>query len=393
MPIVFFAKKPDNVTMNTDVLVIGAGPVGLHTAKCLAECGYEVRLLEKKPEAAKQVCCTGIISTECASKYGFDGKYIQNYFSEASVYSPVGQKLLLKRDTPQAIMLDRASFLAKLLQQAINCGVRTSFGFQANSIEYIENGLRITTKEGQSFTAKAVVLAAGYNTALSRATGLGEINNFAYGLQAEVDTSIPSNLSLFTGKAISQGYFGWLSSINDCTAKMGLLTRKNPFECWSALHNTLYKQGLITAKHINYVCRPVPIGNLSASFGDRVLAVGDFAGQLKPTTGGGIYFGLLCADLAVSCLDKNIKTNKLSKANLAEYEKNWKSLIGSELYIGRLLSRAYMGIDDRLLEQIFKKCATSGMIEKMAAKSHLGFDWHGKAFGHLLKNPFDLVRS
>jgi hypothetical protein len=33
------------------------------------------------------------------------------------------------------------------------------------------------------------------------------------------------------------------------------------------------------------------------------------------------------------------------------------------------------------------------MIEKMAAKSHLRFDWHGKAFGHLLKNPFDLVRS
>ncbi|AHB13436.1 NAD(P)/FAD-dependent oxidoreductase [Dehalococcoides mccartyi] len=379
--------------MNTDILVIGAGPVGIYTAKCLAQRGYEVRLLEKRPEMVKQICCTGLISTECAAIYGFHGEYIQNHFSEATVYSPYGRKLLLKRDTPQAIMLDRGGFQAGLLKQAVNCGVQTNFGCQVNDLENTGNGICITTKGGQTFFAKAAVLAAGYNTELSRAAGLGEIKHFAFGLQREVDTSIPIALSLFTGKAISQGYFGWLSPINDHAAKMGLLTRKNPNECWSILHNTIYKQGLIPDRNIKYACRPVPAGNLSASFGDRVLAVGDFAGQLKPTTGGGIYFGLLCADLAVACLDKKIKTNKLSKADMAEYEKSWKALIGSELYIGKLLSRIYAGLDDRLLEQIFKKCAANGMIEKMAAKSHLGFDWHGKAFAHLLKNPLDLIRS
>ncbi|MDD5492998.1 MAG: FAD-dependent oxidoreductase, partial [bacterium] len=68
--------------MNKDILVIGAGPVGIYTAKCLAQRGYEVRLLEKRPEMAKQVCCTGLISTECAAKYGFETEHVQNIFSE-----------------------------------------------------------------------------------------------------------------------------------------------------------------------------------------------------------------------------------------------------------------------------------------------------------------------
>ncbi|KSV16426.1 FAD-dependent oxidoreductase [Dehalococcoides mccartyi] len=379
--------------MNKDILVIGAGPVGIYTAKCLAQRGYEVRLLEKRLEMAKQVCCTGLISTECAAKYGFEAEHVQNIFSEAVVYSPNGRKLLLKRDTPQAIMLDRGGFQAGLLKQALNCGVQTNFGCQVNGLENTGNGIRITTKGGQTFFAKAAVLAAGYNTELSRAAGLGEIKHFAFGLQAESHIAAPSGLALFTGNAISKAYFGWLSPINDHTAKIGLLTRTNPHECWSTLHNVLHERNLIPPGYIRYTCRQVPADNLSASFGDRILAVGDFAGQLKPTTGGGIYFGLLCADLAISCLDKKIKTGNLSKSEMAEYEKDWKSLIGFELSAGRMLNRIYAGLNDYLIEQIFKKCAVNGMIDKMAAKSQLGFDWHGKAFAHLLKNPLDLIRS
>ena len=36
------------------------------------------------------------------------------------------------------------------------------------------------------------------------------------------------------------------------------------------------------------VTRLLPLGPLSTTYGDRVLAIGDAAGLVKPTTGGGI---------------------------------------------------------------------------------------------------------
>jgi flavin-dependent dehydrogenase len=39
----------------------------------------------------------------------------------------------------------------------------------------------------------------------------------------------------------------------------------------------------------------VPLVPLSRTYEERVLAVGDAAGQVKPTAGGGIYYGMLGA--------------------------------------------------------------------------------------------------
>ncbi|GAI10492.1 unnamed protein product, partial [marine sediment metagenome] len=40
--------------------------------------------------------------------------------------------------------------------------------------------------------------------------------------------------------------------------------------------------------------------------------VGDAAGQVKPTTGGGIYYGLLCADIAANNLHRALENDDLS---------------------------------------------------------------------------------
>ena len=62
--------------------------------------------------------------------------------------------------------------------------------------------------------------------------------------------------------------------------------------------------------------------------------VGDAAGQVKPTTGGGIYYGLLCADIAANNLHRALDADDLSARNLANYEREWKKKLGRELKIG-----------------------------------------------------------
>ena len=46
--------------------------------------------------------------------------------------------------------------------------------------------------------------------------------------------------------------------------------------------------------------RPIPLVPLCRTFGERVLVIGDAAGLTKPTTGGGIYYSLLSAELAAA---------------------------------------------------------------------------------------------
>jgi flavin-dependent dehydrogenase len=44
----------------------------------------------------------------------------------------------------------------------------------------------------------------------------------------------------------------------------------------------------------------IPLRPLRKTCGERILVVGDAAGQVKPTSGGGIYYGMLCADIAAN---------------------------------------------------------------------------------------------
>ncbi|MDD5487178.1 MAG: FAD-dependent oxidoreductase, partial [Dehalococcoidales bacterium] len=54
----------------SDILIIGAGPVGSYTASKLAKQGYKVDVLEKRTALGAPVCCAGIISPKCFDKLG-----------------------------------------------------------------------------------------------------------------------------------------------------------------------------------------------------------------------------------------------------------------------------------------------------------------------------------
>ncbi|MEE9173415.1 MAG: NAD(P)/FAD-dependent oxidoreductase, partial [Thermoplasmata archaeon] len=80
--------------------------------------------------------------------------------------------------------------------------------------------------------------------------------------------------------------------------------------------------------------------------------VGDAAGQVKPTTGGGIYYGLLCAEIAADTLNGALAGNDLSAENLAEYERRWKKKLGRELRVGYWARKLYERLSDGQIDRI-----------------------------------------
>ena len=88
----------------------------------------------------------------------------------------------------------------------------------------------------------------------------------------------------------------------------------------------------------------VPLGALKKTHASNVLIVGDAAAQVKPTSGGGIFTGLLCAShcstTAVDALQKNDYTSQFLK----KYHKLWSADIGMELYLGMRFRKIYKNL-------------------------------------------------
>jgi len=141
--------------------------------------------------------------------------------------------------------------------------------------------------------------------------------------------------------------------------------------------SSLLDQGKITSTEAELRYGAIPLKPLAKTYGDRVMVVGSAAGQVKPTTGGGIYYGLLCADIAANNLQRALESNNLSAKNLSNYEKEWKRKLGRELKVGYWGRKFYELLSDRQIDRIFDIIKSNGIDEALLKADDLTFDWHG----------------
>ncbi|HTP41774.1 MAG TPA: hypothetical protein VML36_05085, partial [Nitrospiria bacterium] len=129
--------------------------------------------------------------------------------------------------------------------------------------------------------------------------------------------------------------------------------------------------------------RRVPISPASSCVGDRVMLVGDAAGQVKPLTGGGIYYSIRCADLAADALIDAAAAGDYSRSRLSRYERAWRRAIGRDLAFGRYARRLLAWIGDRQLDALIGLCQ-SDEVQRVVARS-AEFDAHHRFFVELFK--------
>ena len=148
--------------------------------------------------------------------------------------------------------------------------------------------------------------------------------------------------------------------------------------------SSLLAQGRIASAEVELRYGGVPLKPLTRSYSQRLLVVGSAAGQVKPTTGGGIYYGLLCADIAADSLHRALESDTLSAKNLANYEKEWKRKLGGELRIGYWARKFYERLSDAQIDRIFDIIKSNGIDETLLKADDLSFDWHRQAVLRLI---------
>ena len=162
-------------------------------------------------------------------------------------------------------------------------------------------------------------------------------------------------------------------------ALVGLLSRHSPEHYLSMLISSLSVQGKVVSGEVEFSYGGIPLRPLPRTYGDRLIVVGDAAGQVKPTTGGGIYYGLLCADIAADTLHRALETDALSAKGLANYEREWKKKIGRELKVGYWARKLYERLSDRQIDKMFDIIKNRGIDETLLKMEDLSFDWHSEA--------------
>jgi geranylgeranyl reductase family protein len=364
-----------------DVIIVGAGPAGSYIAHELASLGHDVAVFEGKSAPGLNACCTGIISTECFQSLDIGTGGILTEVNSAKFFSPSGRCLRVQTEDVQAYVVNRLLLDKAIASKAQSQGAQYFFSSPVIDIIPGKDNIHAETLcsgAREIFSARTVVLANGFSPKLPWKLGLGKIKSFLVGAQAKIEAKNIDELEVYFSQGIAPGAFAWLVPTSPNKAYVGLLATSQAKLHLQKFLNNLFCQGRVTSREAEIEQKAIPLGTLARSYGDRVLVIGDAAGQVKPTTGGGIYFGHLGAKIAAGVLHEALGSDNLTAGQLSRYQKQWKAKMGKELSRGYRARWAYTKLSDRQIEGIFNTLDSSGMAEALLNSDNFSFDWHSK---------------
>jgi len=378
---------PLNMKRKSDVCVIGGGPSGLRAAALLAESGFHVRVLERKPRVGANITCTGIVGKHVFDAYTLDRRSILGELQDVRLVSPRGTSLTYHHPSPFAYVVDRERFDRFLAGEALAKGVDIQLKTRVEDIRVEENGVslraQIATGEKLDYSAGIAVIASGNDFSLHRRLGLGHPKDFLVGGQAEMEIPGETVTTIFVGRGVAPGAFAWAVPAEAGKVRVGMLTRQDPRPFLLNLIEKAYPGKGECQDSGRIKVKAIAQGLLSRTFGDRILTLGEAAGQVKTTTGGGIYYGLLCAGIAADVIKNAFREGSFSSASLAGYEKKWKGAIQKEIVLGHWARRMGARLTDSQMEKIFYLAQTDGIIPIIREKGD--FDWHSDLVLALLR--------
>jgi len=396
-----------------EIVIVGAGPIGCYTAQLLKKCGINsFRIIEEHGEVGRPVRCAGIVG-----KPVFEDSLIP--LSRDSILNQINGALFFYRGdsfkierSGVALVVDREKFDKELSQ-----GLEVEYGIRLLEIEEEGEGdgagsgegsrYRLKTKQGDIW-ADMVIGADGPRSRVKkfidskservkRGSGAkkdnGYVNKdiddsgetkFYKGVQYRIKLDDLKGLEdkFFSGEMtrvyMREGipFFVWIIPEGDGIIRLGVIAENGRKE----LERVIEEEG-IEGEIIDRLFGIIPIGLCQSAY-KKVAVVGDAARQVKPLTGGGIYYGMKAAEILVECIREGA---------LAEYDKRWKSKFGREIKFGLWARKVYerLNKDEHELKDIFSLFKENAEFIERAAN----FENHSLVFREVFKKPKIFVKA
>lgn len=326
--------------MDKKVLIVGAGVVGLTLAKELAMHGIETTVYDAKRAVADGAAkASGIFSITGLGRIGIDPSPAIVNKLHGAVLAAGKERLRVKAKEAKAYVVDRGRLAELCKDSAIKAGAQVVLG------------RKFDRKELHELAAdrhNIIVGADGAVSTVASAFSFPKIKEYVLTYKAEYRHAnvADSNMAgLFFSNEIAYRFFGWSCPYSDSTIEMGIgISDKAKISSSAAfakfVNNAMVKEAIAGAEKMSGYASIIPLSSRSTTVKGNVLLVGDAAGQVKATTGGGIIFGCSCAKI----LAHAVKSNITKGTSLASYDKEWRRRYGLDLKMHDFLHNYYSNL-------------------------------------------------
>jgi len=378
-----------------EIVVVGAGPAGLQAAIAAAEGGASVLLLDKKTTIGMPVKCGEYFpckeemldllpgAEDFEHLFEMPPDVIANTCETLRMFSPRGKCW----EFPfKAYVLDRILLEQKMAREANRLGVEIRLGRRVRFSED-QRKIEVGTTEPECLDAEVVIAADGFPSEVATSGGLVcdrymRPENVAINYQYVMDnlTVEPDVTEMYMSTVIAPGGYGWIIPKSSTTANIGIGIRTT-FKSGRAkdrLDYFVHKCSFTTAKShsgniLTMIADPLPIdGAVSRTYSDRLLLVGDAAGMVMATNGGGIPTAMVSGRIAGEIAALHVRKN----TPLSSYETKWKSVFGHQLSNSARMRRfadIFMR-HDRIFDRTMRILQTSGIKKVVTCNIPGGVD-------------------
>jgi geranylgeranyl reductase family protein len=372
-----------------DVIVIGAGPAGLLAARTLAAAGHDVLVLEEHDGVGVPVHCTGLLGMQAFDELDLPRHTILATTHAARFVAADGTSVLIDAERVNAAIVDRARFDQALADNSRAAGVEIRAGARVRRIDVDDEGVTVAGDgPGASARARACVLACGASYRFNRALGLGVPRTFVQSAQIEVPFDGPEQIEVHLGRNLAPAGFAWVVPFareGRTFNRVGLMCQTGAVARFAQFAASIGERyGAAAGDWPEPRLKLLPLAPVARTYASRVVAVGDAAGIVKPTTGGGIYYSLISGRIAGEVLSGALAEDDLSDARLRSYETRWRERLGTEIRIGLAFRTLVSRLNDRAIDALVELARVDGLVPLL--KHTADFNWHSTSALALLRH-------
>ena len=395
--------------MTCDVLIVGAGPAGSTAARTCASLGLRTILLEEHPEVGCPTHCTGKFSLHGFERFDIPASLIQTTLRAAGLYAPDGTVARVRRAVADSHVVDRDPFDRFLAQRAADAGADIITGARARTVERVTADAPGRQTAGRGLlrvrvdrrpdplviTTPLVIDAEGATPILPPQLKISPRRTLVHGLQYElegVEVDAEDAPDLYFGRDVAPGFFAWLMPIGSGRGRLGLavdprLTSRPPVFYLEQLMGThpVVAPRMGRARVIRKLAGRIPIlGLRRPTYTDGMMVIGDAAGQVKATSGGGIYFSMLAGEIAGQAAARYLGGDAAqARGALADYERRWQAAFGREVRFTTIVRQTLNRLSDRHTNAVIRALATDEGLRR-AVEEHGDTQYQSRLFRPVL---------
>ena len=364
-----------------DVVIAGGSIAGLLTAREIAKNGNSVLVLEEGFEIGTPDHCGGLVSKTALNDLELDPlpKTFDTTVSSARIFSPSGRSITIDSKKQNVIVISRRELDKQAAMQAQKFGaeimVNTSYKTKTS------NGVMTSIGE---INCKIIVDCRGVNSLINSDRD-GVLQSAQYEVYAKWIKN--EQVEVYIDQKKYPGFFGWVIPSGDGRGKVGVAGREiNVTKCMDEL---LKNKG--DSSVIRKIYAPIWIkGPIKNFVSENIVTVGDAAGQVKPTTAGGIYSCGMGGIIAGNSIAKFLRTKKVS--DLEEYQKIWTKKFGKEFEKQKIARTLLQRLDNNSIDKLFGQI-TPEIIKEISENDD--FDFHTSSIVKMLglKNSMSVAQT